>query len=115
MEEQKQDELNSAQPGEIKADEAAPPKGFHPKLTGMSHIDFAKFMSLVCLGLERADNRQRFLFKKTLRPILKQMRRQWPQGRSIEEIQKEIAEQEAKTKIIIPKGIIAENLKESSK
>lgn len=112
MEEKKQDELNGAQPGEVKLDEAAPPKGFHPKRGGMSHQDFAQYMSLVCMGLERADNRQRFLFKKLLRPILKQLRQQWPNGRPIEDIQREIAAHEAKTKIIIPEGIIAENLKE---
>lgn len=83
-----------------------PPKGFHDKPWGMSHQDFAQYMSLVCMGLERCDNRQRYLFKKVLRPIIKELRVRWPQGRPIEDIQKEIAEQQAKTKIIIPKEFI---------
>jgi hypothetical protein len=90
----------------------APSKGFHEKPWGMSHQDFAQYMSLVCMGLERCDNRQRYLFKKVLRPIIKELRVRWPQGRPIEDIQREIAEQQAKAKIIIPKGVNADALKE---
>lgn len=99
-------------PAEVKVDEAAPAKGQHEKPWGMSHQDFAQFMSLVCMGLERADNRQRYLFKKVLRPIIRELRVRWPQGRPIEDIQREIAEQQAKAKIIIPKNINADALKE---
>ena len=89
--------------------------GHHEKPWGMSREDFAKFMSLVCMGLERADNRQRYLFKKVLKPIIRELRIRYPHGRPIEDIKKEIAEHEQKIKLIIPQGINPESLKGEQK
>lgn len=80
-----------------------PSKGQHEKPWGMSHQDFAQYMSLVCMGLERCDNRQRYLFKKVLRPIIRELRVRWPQGRPIEDIKQEIAAQQQRANIIVPK------------
>lgn len=105
---------NGLEPENIVLDEAAASRaGVHEKPWGMTHENFAQFMSLVCMGLERADRRQRYVFKKLLKGIIQELNVKWPFGRPIEDVQREIGEQQAKMKLIIPKGVNAEALKET--
>lgn len=100
---------------QVKADVDAskqPAQGHHEKPWGMDRASFAQFVSLVCTGLERMDRRQRWYFFKVLKPIAKQLNVRWPYGRSIEDIQREIADQASRVKLIKPTGVNPELLKE---
>lgn len=88
-----------------------PPKGYHEKPWGMTNQNYAQFLSLVCVGLERMDKRQRYELYKTIKLISKELNVRWPFGRPMEEIQREIEEQRVRQKLIIPTGINPESLK----
>lgn len=85
----------------------------HERPWGMPDNQFGQFLTLVMMGLERLDKRQRWATRKHIKLACKELNVRWPFGRPIEDIQREIAEQQAKTsKIIIPQGINADALKE---
>lgn len=88
-----------------------PPKGYHEKPWGMSNQNYAQFLSLVCVGLERMDRRQRYEFRRTIKLIAKELNVRYPFGRPIEDIQKDIEAQQVRQKLIIPTGINPESLK----
>lgn len=90
----------------------APPKGFHERPRGMEKMDYARFLTLMAMGMERMDKRQRWFMLRQVKAIRKELNVRWPFGRPIEDIQREIAEQQTKPQIIIPKGINADALKE---
>lgn len=98
-------------PVEVKAEEAAKP-GHHERPWGMPMPQFIQYMTLLAMGMERLDKRQRYVLLKQVKQIRRELDVRWPFGRPIEDIQREIAEQQAKAKIIIPQGVNADALKE---
>lgn len=87
------------------------PEGHHDRPWGMADQQFAQFLTLVMMGLERLDRRQRHMARKHIKLACKELNVRWPFGRPVEDIQREIAEQQAKHNIIIPQGINADALK----
>lgn len=82
---------------------------------GMPTKDFVQYLTLVAMGMERLDKRQRWVMLKQVKQIRKELDVRYPFGKSIEEVQREIAEANAKVKVIIPQGINADALKEPPK
>lgn len=90
----------------------APKPGQHDKPWGMPFEDFVRYMTLLAMGMERLDKRQRWTMLKQVKQIRKELDVRWPFGRPIEDIQREIAEQQSKVQVIIPQGVNADALKE---
>lgn len=105
---------NCMKPVEIKADEAKPERP-NNRPWGMPTEDFIRFLTLMAMGMERLDKRQRWVMLKQVKVIRKELNVKWPFGRPVEDIQREIAEHQAKAKIIIPQGVNADALKEQGK
>lgn len=92
------------------------PAGCHEKAWGMPEDQVRQFFGLVYLGLERMSERQRTMFRRSIKAASRDLNALWPKGKPISKIREEAeraaAEDAAKTKIIIPQGVNADALKQ---
>lgn len=99
-------------PDEVKLDAAIQAERPDNRPWGMPTEDFIRFLTLMAMGMERLDRRQRWVMLKQVKTIRKELNVRWPFGRPIGDIQAEIAAQKTGTKIIIPTGVNVDSLKE---
>lgn len=89
---------------------------FDEKRWGMPEPQVKEFFYLVFLGLERMSQRQRTFFRRNTKAACRDLNALWPHGKPMDTIRQEaaaiLAEEKAKTNIIIPDGITVDKLKE---
>jgi len=104
VEKAKETPVAGPEAGPVAVDEAAP---VDEKRWGMPEPQVREFFYLVFLGLERMSQRQRTFFRRNVKNASRDLNALWPRGKPMDKIRQEaeaaLAEDKAKTKIIIPK------------